>query len=77
MPTIRFPKIERSFRKTGICPACGKKASRSKVAWATVNPFNLDPSTRLPRTPEQVLECVRAEGRAWEAEPVYHARCEP
>jgi len=72
-----FESIDRGFMKSGTCPACGKPARRSKTISHTINPFNKDPNTSLPRTREQVLVEVKAEGAAWRAEPVYHKGCEP
>lgn len=75
--TTAFDKIERHFTKRGKCPACGRQASRSTTIWHTLNPFNKDPQTGAPRTREQVVAAVLAEGAAWRAAPVYHKGCEP
>ena len=65
-----YEKVSYRAGKSGVCPACGKRATRRQEFWATINPFH-------NKTRHELHKEVSEEGRAWEAEPVFHARCEP
>lgn len=78
MRTVRhqFSKVSLTFTKTGICAVCGGKASRSKVFWQTLNPFNTTDYGSV-KTVEQIKIELRNEGTKWKDEYVLvHAKCE-
>lgn len=77
MRTIRhtFSEIGSSWSKSGICPACGKPAKRSKKFCQTQNPFNRA-ADGSPKSIKQIHEENAARAKAWQAEPTYHAGCE-
>ena len=63
--TIRYQEIQWPQTRRGNCPVCGKRRTRSATFTATVSPFNKDPDTGRPRTPQQVGAALRAEAEAW------------
>ncbi len=65
-----FDEVAVRATKSGICPACGKRATRSMKFWQTINPWNR-------KTREQILREERKKADKWRREPVYHAKCEP
>lgn len=75
VPTYYYDRIEARGFKGGRCAVCGKNAERSRTFGQTLNPFNRD-DTGAPKTAEQINREVIRQVRAWEAEPVVHARCE-
>jgi hypothetical protein len=58
------------------CPGCGKKVRRQRTFTNTINPWNRDPATGLPRTRQEIREKLREDAAAWELEPVTCAACE-
>ncbi len=75
MPRYTFAEVAIKPSKTGICPGCGKKASRSKKFFQTLNPFN----RRVNGTPNsraEILGEIEAQAREWRSEPTYHQKCE-
>lgn len=68
MTTYTFTGPNTSRRRTGTCPRCGKKVTRSRTFERTVNPFNCvgEGEHRRPKTWSEVAADVRAEADAWE-----------
>lgn len=57
-------------KKSGKCPKCGKKATRTKDFTQSINPWN-------KKTLEQIYEEEKPKMEAWEKTPTYHKKCEP
>lgn len=72
---VNFQVVELKFSKSGICPACGKSASRTKRFFQTLNPFNTNADGSI-KTVEQIKSELVAKGTDWKIHPVLHARCE-
>lgn len=77
MPTYYYDRITARASKSGVCPGCGKAATRSQTFGQTVNPFNRNPDGTV-KTAAEVRASVNSEAVAWrDADtPVMHARCE-
>lgn len=63
--TYRYDGPTTNRRHTSKCPVCGKRVTRSRTFEMTVNPFNRNPETGLPRTWEEVNERLQAKADAW------------
>lgn len=74
--TTTFHKVGFTAEKSGICPACGKRAGRKLEFYQTMNPWNKN-ADGLPKTGAEIMEALRPEAAKWKAEPCYHAKCEP
>jgi hypothetical protein len=48
----------------------GKKRQQTRKFEQTINPFNRDPVTGLPKCREQITREIRASGEAWLKEQV-------
>lgn len=66
----------RAIRKSGKCPACGKRATRVNTdCWQTVNPFNKR-ADGIQKSERDIWDEVNKQVKDWESLPTYHARCE-
>lgn len=54
MTTIIFPVRKATRNLSFCCTKCGKKRSRKLTEECTVNPWNRDPATGTPLTPDEV-----------------------
>jgi hypothetical protein len=61
--TVRFDEIKCSSTRNGKC-ACGKRVTRSKTFYQTVNPYNRN-KDGSPKTRNEVWDSVREEARNW------------
>lgn len=68
MPTYTFTGPRVTTKRTGECPTCGKKATRSRTFERTVNPFNKR-ADGTPKGWDEVRVDVRAEAEAWAPGP--------
>ena len=75
MQRVNFKEYGVTGKKTGTCPKCGKKASRSKKFWQAQNPFNKNKNGDTKSVDEILVEC-RINLEVWKTEPVFHAKCE-
>lgn len=69
MPTYRFQEVTYQATRSLKC-ACGKRFRRSRTFSHTINPFNRNKETGQPKTYAEVYKDVKAEGEAWQPEPV-------
>jgi hypothetical protein len=71
-----FYKVSISRTKNGICLVCGKRASRSRCFWQTLNPLNtLDDGTI--KSVKMIRDELKEQANDWEKSTVIvHARCE-
>jgi hypothetical protein len=68
MPTYHFTGPKVTAKRTGNCPTCGRKTTRSQTFEKTVNPFNKrDDGT--PKSWDEVRADVQAEAAAWAPGP--------
>ena len=68
MATTRFARVEVRAQRKGKCETCGKRWTKTKTFWHSVNPFNRrDDGT--PKTRAEVLQDVRTEADSWNPEP--------
>lgn len=65
-----YEQIGFHAKKSGICPVCGKKATRSEHFWQSISPWN-------QKTSRQIMDEERAKCKAWEEKSTYHKACEP
>lgn len=73
---IIFDEYKYHAKKSGICAGgCGRRLYRRKTFTHTVNPFNKNLKTGLPKTEKEVQAAVIKEGMAWEQIPVICECC--
>ena len=63
--TYQYREVSYQRRQSGRCPVCGARRTRARTFTATVNPFNRDPETGLPRTPGQVYDTLKVKAAEW------------
>jgi hypothetical protein len=71
MPTYTFTGPSATARRSGECPTCGKRTTRSRTFERTVNPFNVKivNGERVPKTWDEVRADVQTDAEAWAPEP--------
>ena len=62
---IRYAEHTQRKTKTGKCPACGKRRTRSCTFTGTVNPFNVNAETGQPKTYIEVRRDLLNRAEAW------------
>lgn len=72
---VNFQEVAIRSSKSGCCPRCDKRASRSEKFWQTINPFNKTADGRVKGRNDIYAELM-IKRDAWAQEPVYHAKCE-
>lgn len=72
---IEFQEYGVRGSKSGICPKCGKKASRSTKIYQTQNPFNKN-KDGIMKSVDEIQTENKENLFKWKEEPVYHSRCE-
>jgi hypothetical protein len=60
----KFAEIGMTYESNFVCNSCGKRRSRSKKFYQTLNPFNRDKDGN-PKTPEQIRCEVNMEADDW------------
>ncbi len=74
-----FDKVSLKGRKTvkcgGVGGGCGRRLTRSREFWQTVNPMNRDGSG-LPKTRETIRAEIQAERDAWAKQEEYCGTCD-
>lgn len=73
-----FQEVVYKATKKGICPVCGKHATRTsgKRFMQTLNPFNTNADGK-PKTRQEIMDELRAKSAVWKLGAVYHVKCEP
>jgi hypothetical protein len=64
MQHVTYQEFNRRVSRSGLC-VCGKRRTRSTTFTETVNPFNRDPETGVPKTAQQVRESLNQEVAEW------------
>ena len=59
-----FQEIETRRTKTGPCPNCGKRRTRTKRFWQTENPWNRNADGSV-KSRAEIWESVNAEADEW------------
>jgi hypothetical protein len=72
---VTFSVVKFYSDKSGKCTVCGKRCSRTKEFYQTVNPFNKNTRGEV-KTREEIYNELVTEAKAWRQEPVTHAKCE-
>ncbi len=62
---VRYQEYSHRVERTGHCPVCGKRRKRSQTFTGTVNPFNVHPISKLPKTAAQVMFDLQEQGSRW------------
>ena len=62
--TVTYDKFTARRRKSGKCPGCGKRVTRSYTAEMTMSPFNKNPDGTV-RTAAEVQRAVEAKADEW------------
>lgn len=75
MTVYRFQEVDFIAHKAGKC-GCGKRRSRQKRFWQTLNPFNKNADGSV-KSAEDIHEELRAKADTWRAEPITCSSCEP
>jgi len=71
---VTFTGPTRREERIGECPTCGKRVKRSRTFEKTVNPFNRNRDTGLPKTWDEVAADLDTEVAAWVPD-FRHATC--
>lgn len=72
---IDFSEVSLYGEKTVKCTVCGKRLTRQKKFWQTLNPFNRRPDG-LPKTRDDILNELRQELEAWRQAPETCRKCQ-
>ncbi len=72
---VRFKEVGIHVEKSGICPSCGKRASRQQYIYQTLSPFNKN-SDGTMKSSQDIQKENTEKYKLWKKEPVYHAKCE-
>jgi len=72
MTVYNFQKVSIRRSKSDKC-ACGKRRTRSKEFWQTINPFNLKNGRQ--KTYDEIKEELKEEAAAWGKKPIICAQC--
>lgn len=70
-----FQQIGITAKKSGKCPHCGKRATRSQRFEQTLNPFNMA-ADGIPKSEAHIIRECEAKRDAWLQKPTYHSNCE-
>lgn len=72
---MTFNEVAVNPSKSGICPVCGKKATRSAKFFQTLNPFNTNDDGSV-KTRAQIYDELAIKVAEWKTKPTFHAKCE-
>ena len=66
--TVRFEEVKATARRTGVCPVCGRKVTRTETFTETISPLHPAISPDMGRTEARaaVRNSVAAAAAAWE-----------
>ncbi len=72
---VYFEEVSTTRRKSGICPECGKRCSRTEKFYQTISPFNKT-KDGVEKTREQIYVEIDKKAADWAKIPPKHAKCE-
>lgn len=70
--TIRFERVTARRSKSGKCPVCGRRVTRSRTFEQTINPFNTGPDG-FPKDRAQIWRELGECAEAWEPDFTHDA----
>lgn len=70
-----FDEVKLTVKATAPCGKCGKKCSRSKKFWQTLNPFNTNADGSV-KTRDQIMVELQAQAAKYRTQTIYHEKCE-
>jgi len=70
---ITFDEVWTTKSKSGVCPVCGGRTTRTKKFVHTVNPYNKNPDGSI-KSLQEVFADVHAEASDWDPD-FTHAKC--
>ena len=77
--TVRFEKVKATARRTGVCPVCGRKVTRTETFTEIISPFHpaISPDMGPTEARAAVRYSVAAAAAAWEpsARRLAHQAC--
>jgi hypothetical protein len=73
---VTFAVVKFWSDKSGKCTVCGKRCSRTKEFYQTVNPFNKNAAGEV-KTRDEIYSELVITAKTWRKEPITHAKCEP
>ena len=62
--TYKFQRVEYRAAKKGDCPRCGKRVSRCRTFYQTINPLNLNAQDE-PKTWAEIDAELRNQAAGW------------
>ena len=65
MAMTRFARVEVRAQRKGKCETCGKRWTKTRTFWHSVNPFNTR-ADGAPKSRAEVLADVQAEADDWQ-----------
>jgi hypothetical protein len=69
-----FEKVTHRAEKRVPCTICGRKMTRAKTFWQTLNPFNKNADGDV-KSREEIYRELKAEADAWKSQPETHWMC--
>ncbi len=70
---VDFEEVAVTVRSTGACPVCGKRTTRTRKFWQTLNPFNRLPDG-APKTADDIRRELNQQADEWEPDH-RHTKC--
>lgn len=70
-----FDEVKLTVKATAPCGKCGKKCSRSKKFWQTLNPFNTKDDGSV-KNREDIMVELNAQAAVYRTQTIYHEKCE-
>ena len=71
----KFQELQKNAIKSGVCSVCGKRATRSKTFYQTLNPWNKNEDGTV-KDHGDIFHELKMEADEWLKKPIYHAKCE-
>lgn len=73
---VTFDEVKLSTVRSGRCARCGKRTRRTIRVFQTINPFNKNKKTGLPKSREEILVELRQQIADEKAKPLNCTGCE-
>lgn len=70
-----FEVVNLTNKTTAPCGKCGKKCTRTKKFWQTLNPFNKNADGSV-KTRDQIMDELSEKASQYRSQTIYHQRCE-
>lgn len=66
MTRVVFEEVSFTARRAFKCKKCGRRCKRTRKFWQTLNPFNVDKKTKLPKTRGEIMAEIQKQVRAFQ-----------